>query len=755
VSNRSASIAAIVVALMPSATHIIDSETTRVSNPDAMSVRTERSVDRAQLDFEVFDMDCAACAIQIEAFLSSLPGVLHARVHFATQRARVTYDRQQIDRGSIEQEVEALGYQVSGASPLTREQSARKTRKRFLWRVGIASFCAMQVMMFSVPRYLGGDEIEPALGRLMDAAAFAMTLPVFLFCVSSFFRGAMRELRIRRLGMDCAVAASMVTALLGSMWHLWVGSGDLYFDSIAMFAALLLAVRWWEWEQREGNRCMIETGTSTLSVPQTELIASTGIARGSVAADQIRVGDLLLVRSGESIAIDGELCSDAAECDESTLTGESRTVPKQRGDALFAGTINIGPAIEMRATATYSQSAAQRLLQLADESARPPHQTLPNAVAKHFLPTIAVTSLATFVAVLPLGVSIALERMIAILIVSCPCALALAAPAARAKAFAQLLRLGVVVRRSDSIERLARANAFLLDKTGTLTRPERFVVVGTRDDIDEGRAVSVLAALQHSMNHPLARAAPSHETKSAAASSYAFSYMASGRLIGIIDNTSFAFYRLFKKGKRLASGNSLSTNGNSWVLEDPHGWVATFRLEETLRLGAKTLIESLQSSGEVALLSGDADVRVKQLSRTLKIVESHGECSPEFKAKRVRALQAAGKTVAMIGDGVNDSVGFAGADVAIAVDAAIDRVRVAADIICTKEDLVVLAETVKYSKRVLSVMCQNLVWAITYNALALPLAALGYVNPLLAATGMAASSALVVLNVTRLRIASR
>ncbi|MGL4232871.1 MAG: cation transporter, partial [Casimicrobium sp.] len=255
--------------------------------------------------FDVYDMDCAACALLIENDLRKLPGVITARVHFATQRARVTFDTKRTSEERIAARIASLGHAV-GSDTLDREKVAQRIRRRFQLQTGIAAFCAMQIMMFSVPRFLGGADIEPELGRLMDGSALALTLPVLMFCVDRFFRGARREWRLRRLGMDSAIAISVSLAFAGSLWHLWVASGLLYFDSIAMFVALLLAVRWVEWERREQSRELI-AGKNTIPATNTYALLNRAVNQnnGTIDIDAILEGIHIFIRRYDAVPVDG------------------------------------------------------------------------------------------------------------------------------------------------------------------------------------------------------------------------------------------------------------------------------------------------------------------------------------------------------------------------------------------------------------------------------------------------------------------
>ncbi len=681
----------------------------------------------------------------VEAALREQPGVHSARVHYATQRAQISFDPGQVSLEKLLGSIERMGYSADAAGSENRAQIVRRQRHRRIWGFGLATFCAMQVMMLTLPRFLAGADIEPELAPLLDWAALALVLPVMWWSARPFYQGAARELRLRQPGMDCAIVMGIVTAFAGSVWHLLAGTGALYFDSVAMFIALLLGVRWLEWEQRERNQAVIQQAAGAAARGEVMRVQDTGdgVQMIAVAAAALASGDRVWVRTGEAIPVDGVLDSEIALCDESLLTGESASVRHQRGARVVAGAVNLGAPFTVLATATVEASTEQRLMLLADSASKPETLAFADVVARFFMPALLLLALGTFVALLPTGVATATERAIAVLIISCPCALALAAPAAHARAFSGLLSRGVVLRRTSAIERLARGNAFLLDKTGTLSDPTVARVSELRTGYAQQRALTVIAALERAANHPLAVA-----LRVVQASNYVVTdadWLPGQGVSGRIDGRAYRFGRTGYVG--LEGGGA---NDHRLWLADADGAICALDLSEQLREDAPVFVKYLLARGQVELLSGDHPERASAVARRLGIVVSEGSASPERKAARVQRLQREGRTVVMIGDGVNDSIGFAGADVAIAVYGATDAARVSADLICERPGLLPIADAIAYARRVVQVVRWNFGWAVAYNLLAIPFAVAGAVNPLVASVGMAGSSAIVLLNVMRL-----
>ena len=693
-------------------------------------------------------MHCAACAVLLEGALMGVNGVSRARVRYATQRARVSFDPARTDVEKLLKRIEHLGYTADAGTGVGRAAIARRQRHRHTWGVGLSAFCAMQIMMLTLPRYWAGADMEPELAPLLDWGAFALLLPVIGWTARPFYRGAQRELRLRRLGMDSAVTLGIVSAFAGSMWHLLNGTGVLYFDSVAMFVALLLGVRWFEWEQRERSQAIIHAASQGGHPVDVMRIESTGTEErlSLTPINTVTIGDRLRIRTGEALPVDGILESAIADLDESLLTGESASVRRLVGRTINAGAVNAGQAIVVRTTHTVEASTERRLMNLADDSSKPESLALADLVARYFMPAVTLVAAATFFALSPSGVAAAAERAIAVLIISCPCALALAAPAAHAKAFAGLLSRGIVLRRTEALARLAKADAFLLDKTGTLSVPRVNGIVSLRAGFNEADARTIIATLERAANHPLAVALRSlavSATSGCAATD--LNWTPGEGVSGTIAGVAYRFGRA-----EFAGAARVDNDATRLWLADQQGVVGALDVSEAAINGALSLVQALQRRGTVEILSGDHADKTRALATSLNIQTATGALSAEQKALRVRQLQKEGRTTVMIGDGTNDSVGFAGADVAIAVYAATDAARASADLVCTTPNLAAIDNAIDYARRVSSVVRGNFVWAIAYNLIAIPFAVAGVVNPLIASVGMAGSSLVVMLNVMRL-----
>ena len=714
-----------------------------------------------RLNVEVADMACASCAIVLERTAEAVPGVSRAAFHFATQRGSVLYDAGRTDVDAVLARLREAGYECWQAGEGRAEDPRRRQRRAHILRAGMAMLLAMQVMMLTLPRYLGGAEVEAELARLLDGAAWALTLPVLLYCALPFYRGARRELRVRRPGMDSAIALGLLLAATASAAQSLRGTDALYLDSISMTVALLLLARWFDWEQRQATQDALAQARRYLPPPQAERVRASGAAVASqsaerVAATDLQPGDRIRVRPGAALPVDGRLIEDVAYFDESLRNGESQPVERRAGEEVMAGAVVIGRAVEIEVLRRHADSAEQVLWIQTNAADRPEARPLTDRVARVLMSVVLMLALATFLWLgFSANVTVAIERTVALLVVTCPCALALAAPTARARATAAALRSGCLVRRADALTRLSTCTDFVFDKTGTLTAPARLKVDLLDPSCSEPQIVVMLAALERAANHPLAAAFEAEVAAlgwnvEPAPPVTAASWCPGQGVEGLIGGRRWRF------GVAAFAGVSTAdATGDLWLAVDGVP-VARVGYRDVWLDDARSLIQRLARHHRVHLFSGDHPQRVRTLvaeaaPEVAFATASGGMTAPE-KAAAVAALQAAGARVAMIGDGSNDAIALACADVSIAVANATDHARGSADLLLTGEALRSLVDVVRLAAESERIVRQSLAWAIVYNATMVPAAIAGLINPAIAAVGMAASSALVTANALRVRI---
>jgi Cu2+-exporting ATPase len=593
--------------------------------------------------------------------------------------------------------------------------------------------------------------------RLLRWAALALTIPVVAYSALPFFRGAWRDLRLRHLGMDVPVALGIAVAFVASLAATVAGAGEVYFDSITMFVFLLLGGRYLELTARA------RAGRSLQHLARLEprtahrLTGEEGHATESVPAARLASGDRVLVRNGETLPADGELEEGEALVSMAWLSGESRPVARRAGEALVGGSINAGSALVMRVRRTGAATtlaSIQRMMERALEH-RPPWVAAAQRASGAFVALVLASALAAGLLWWTIDPPRALWIAVSVLVVTCPCALALATPTALTAAGGALARRNFVVARSGAIERLATATDIVFDKTGTLTegRPRLFAVVPLRG-YKEARPRALAAALARGSSHPLDRvlalAAPEETIPAAGDIASEPGQGVGGWVEGRRMRMGRAAYVAELHGQAVPGHVESGPYSVVW-LGDAEGWIAAFRLGDALRANAVRAVEELQSLGlRIHLLSGDAAPVAVAIAAELGIGHVESEATPERKAAYVRALQASGARVAMVGDGINDAPVLGQADVSIAMGGGADLAQVGADGVLLSDSLTDLVEAVRLARRTRTVIAQNLAWALAYNLLVIPLAFAGWVTPLVAAVAMSGSSLLVVLNAARL-----
>ncbi len=704
---------------------------------------------------------CAACIWLNEQHLSRLPGVTGVDINYATRRARVRWDERRVRLSDVLAAVAAIGYRAHPYDAARNEALAKKEQRDALWRVFVAGFGMMQVMMYAIPVYMAADgDMTADVELLMRWASLILTLPVVLYSSAPFFRNAWRDLRFFRVGMDVPVALGVGAAFVASVWATITASGEVYFDSVTMFVFFLLGGRYFEMRARQ--RAVGVTEALAKLMPAMALRVGeypTNRETEQVVVADLRPGDVVLVKPGASIPADGVIVEGGSSVNESLLTGESRPVAKAPGDHLTGGAVNNESPLLMRVEQIGEQtrlSAIVRLMERAS-SEKPRIVEMADRIATRFVAALLVVAGLVAVVWWMIDPGKALWITVSVLVVTCPCALSLATPVALTVASGALAKAGLLVTRGHGVETLARADHFVFDKTGTLTtgrmRLLETVVLGS---YSAPQCLSLAAALEHSSEHPLAQAIRLAAPETGAATAPQ-SVPGSG-VIGEVDG------RLLRLGRpewvAEPHGVPMPPAGDGWeahaetviALGDSDGWLALFRIGDELRPEAVDLIAELKAAGcAVSLLTGDSEAVAMHVARLVGIENVKAAMSPQDKHAYVRSLQSAGEVVAMVGDGVNDAPVLAQAQVSIAMGGGAALARAQADFVLLSENLDHLRVGMRIGRRALRVIRQNLVWSFAYNFIALPLAMFGFITPWMAGIGMSGSSLLVVFNSLRLQ----
>ncbi len=714
-------------------------------------------------------MRCAACAQLIEYRVRQLPGVTSFRINTASHRADLSWQPGKISLKKIMVAIADLGY---GALPGNQspDQFEQSENKMALWRLFIAVFAMMQIMMYSFPAYLvplpqiDGD-LTPDLDRLLKLASLIIALPVICFSSLPFFRAALRDIRNRHIGMDVPVSLGILLTFFASIWAT-VKGGAVYYDSAIMFVCLLLAARYIEASVQRKTTAALRVLTQLTPLLAQRLLAYPDSRTTElVDAQMLKAGDILLVAAGEQVPADGIVIDGQSECDESLMTGESHPVKKSLGAKLIAGAINQTGVLLMRAEQVGNQTELSALVGMMERAAteKPPLVQLADKHASRFLLIILFIAVLTALAWWQIDSSRAFWIAISVIVVTCPCALSLATPGVMSAAIGQMAKQGVLVAKGGAIESLAGASHFVFDKTGTLT----YGKLKLRDTIKlrqkSGDALAaepdaLSFALTSNSMHPVSKAiADALSSKAGRIAPDEITDINEIAGAGIEARWNGKIYRLGQLGFVQAlhglachipphlAGKTLSALG------DESGWIALYALDDSLREDALEAIKILQSRGkEIILLSGDRIEVVQKIARDCGIEQYQGGLSPAAKYDVVKHLQSNGAVVVMVGDGMNDGPVLALADVSVAMGQGAPISQSRSDLLLMSNRLTDLAYAEKISGMALRLIRQNLAWAVIYNVIAIPAAVTGLLEPWHAALGMSLSSLMVVLNGLRL-----
>ncbi len=706
---------------------------------------------------------CAACVWLNERHLRSLSGVLDVQINFSTHRARVRWDNSRIRLSQILHAITQIGYRAHPYDPVVQEILLERERKQQLRRIAVAGLFGMQVMMIAVALYAGRFHgMEQTFRVFFHWISLLLAIPVISYAAQPFFRGAWRDVSRKRVGMDVPVSLGIGLAFVGSVFATAGGQGEVYYDSVVMFVFFLLVARYGEFVARRRNAYVVESLGHAVPAVATRLIGtSAGESQQLVPIAELRLTDRVLVRPGERVPCDGTVAEGVSMVDESLLTGERRPITKQCGCRLVGGTVNLESPLVMSVQALGADTVLWRVLELVDRA----------QAEKPRLAQLADRASGVFVSgVLVLAVAVAwhwwqvdphrwLAITVTVLVATCPCALSLATPTAITAATSTLARLGVLVTRVAALETLTGATHFVFDKTGTLTKGEvTLLEVRTFSDVGSSQCIRLAAALAQQSEHPFARSLLDASAEIELPRVTGVRRVPGAGLHGIIDGTAYWLgapqFVFAQTGLTVGLDTmaELERSGRSVVLlADRTAIRCAYCFGDEIRSGGRSLIAMLRAQGlGVSLYSGDTAAPVRRVADAVGIEDMAYGLTPEDKLERVASLQRKGAVVVMVGDGVNDAPVLSRAHVSVAMGRGTEAARASADLILMTEDLSHLAAALGVAQRTRTIIRQNVAWALGYNLVILPVAAMGYVQPWMAALGMSLSSLIVVTNALRL-----
>lgn len=715
---------------------------------------TARADGTSTVDFYVEGVHCAACVWLVERLGQLEPGVVSARLDFARARATIVLDPARVTLSAIARRLDSLGYPVHPWREAERDAARSREDSRLALRLGVAGACALNAMTLAAALYAGeASDMTPTTANWLRLASLAVSLPAVSWSAATFYRGAWTALRSRVLHVDLPLSLAILAAFLGSAWHLVRGSGAIYFDSLTALVFLLLAARWMN--RRATRAAENAAGVLTALAPSSARLVEDEVVR-EVPVDALRRGELIEVRAGESLPVDGRVEHGRSSIDVSLLSGESRPQAVGMGDAVHAGTVNLEARLLVRVEGTGENTRLGKLAQLVDEAVarRAPVLRLVDRLAGGFVAIVLALSLLTLALWWPIDPARAMENALAMLIVTCPCVLAFATPLSINIALGKAARRGLLVKGGDALEAIARPGVVVLDKTGTLTQG-RSALVGW---VGAAWARPLVRTLETQSAHPIARALSEGLDDGAPLGVVEDVVQVNGGgIAGSVEGRAVIAGSPRHVEARLsacADADTLPT----WAVEEIHrvaelgttpivvaidGRVeAVASIGDPLRNDARPCVDALRARGwGVVILSGDEPRVVSAVARRLGLddASARGGVSPEGKVEAVRALKVRGP-VLMVGDGVNDAAALAAADVGLAVQGGAEASLAAADAFSTRPGLDAVIELVDGARGLRHALRANAVISIGYNAVGAGLCMAGLIGPLAAALLMPASS---------------
>jgi Cu2+-exporting ATPase len=702
----------------------------------------------ARLELAVDGIRCGGCMRAIETGLAAIPDTTRARVNLTDRRVAVEWRDGRVDPARFIDRLSELGYRAypydSGRSAASEQQETRK----LLRCLGVAAFAAMNIMLLSVAVWSGNvSDITAEQRDFFHWLSALIALPAAAYAGGPFFQSAIRAIMARRLNMDVPITVGVLLALGMSVVETWHHAEHAYFDSALMLLTFLLIGRTLEQAMRRRTRAVAGNLAALRAETATKFVNAHELAEVPVAS--LRPGEMVLVRPGERVSVDGTVIEGRSQIDQSLVTGETLPAAADKGSRVYAGTINVSGTLRVRVGAAEHGTLLDEITRMLDRAleARTHYVRLADRAAKLYSPLVHAAALATMLGWVAFGASWhdAIVTAIAVLIITCPCALGLAIPAVQVVASGALFRSGVLVNSGEAIERLAGVDTILFDKTGTLTLPQPEVV--NASDIPQD-ALALAGQLALTSRHPLAAAV----ARAANAKEPLNAVEEPGQGVrGEVNGIALRLGRPSFCGAEQEAERIMQADPEASAIAFRRGAdVHVFAVRQRQRSDAADVVADFRRHGfAIEMLSGDRAQAVAHAARMLNIDAWYAAMTPADKIARVTALRAQGRKVLMVGDGLNDAPSLAAADASLSVATAAHVTQTTADAVFLGDRLAPVAAAVAIAQRAKQLMRQNLLLAAAYNAIAVPIAILGFASPLIAALAMSGSSILVTLNALR------
>ena len=710
--------------------------------------------DLHEINLIIEGIHCSACVWLNEKVLHKLDGILEATINYTNNKAKIIWDPDTVKLSHIIQTIRSIGYNAYPYDPALQEERAKQTQKTYYTRILVAIFGSMNIMWLAVAHYAGYfSGIEHSFKNILNVAEFLLATPVLFYSGWIFFKGAYYGYKNNIVNMDTLVASGALSAYIYSIYAMVTQHGEVYFDSVVMIITFVLVGKYLEVLSKKHA---VDTLDSIMGSTPTEVTTLKDGIKSLVSVENIIVGDIIELKPGEKVVIDGIVASGAALFDESSLTGESEPLYKQQDDIILSGSICLDSLIHYKAHKDVSSSLLTSIVNLLEVSMtkKPKIEQLANKISGYFSTIILLIALLTFTGWYFFAGSFeqALIIGISVIVIACPCALGLATPMATLVGISIAAKRGILFKEATFLETMAKSDVLFLDKTGTITEGKPSVI---HAKINEDFDVSLLFALVTTSNHPVSKGIAQYlqETykniktinlsniKTIEAKGITATYNKSTIIGG---NASFMYDNHIEM---------LSTCENTlFFFAIDNVIVARFELTDTIRPSAKKAIKFIQNMGiKVVMLTGDHEQSAHKVAAQVGITHIHSKLLPQDKANIIDEYHKKGHITVMVGDGVNDVVALALSDIAIAMGNGADMAIDISDVVLLDEKPESLYEAYELSRRTYRAVKENLGFSLLYNVIAVPLAILGFVNPLVAALSMSLSSLVVVGNSMRIK----
>ncbi|MDX2320969.1 MAG: heavy metal translocating P-type ATPase [Moritella sp.] len=736
--------------LSPTAKQLVPDELLRLEIYDDNEIQDEfvyQDGEIKEITLTVEGLSCAACAWLIERSFRSTKGIHFINVNATSNRIAIKWVDEQIKLSDILKRISKLGYSASPFQADQHELMYNKQLKSYFRRLGLAGLATMQVMMFAVALYSTwfGD-MEDMYRELFRWVSLIVATPVLLYSAQPFYSNALRNIRTRTLGMDVPVSIALLGAYTASAYATMTGTGEVYFESVSMFTFFLLFGRYLELRARKK--------TSELSANMAKLIPNMALrvnddkSEQLIPTKQLKINDYVIVKSGEVVPCDGIIMNGETSVDESMLTGEFLPIVKSIDSGVYTGSLNVEQTITVCVTKTHKHNLISEIIRLQNtaESSKPQISILADQISRYFVLALLIISAGTYLFWLNYAPEKAFWVTLSVLVATCPCALSLATPTALTCATSFLSQRGILIRKEHVLESLTKIDEIAFDKTGTLTKG-KFTLTSIKSDgeLSEDELLRMATSLEQHSTHPIASAFKSSSDK------IQFDTTENHIGLGISGMVDGSHYKI--GSAKFTEQVSSELDGKEIVvyLTKNEQLIARFYIQDEMRDNVATTLDYIAESGlAVTLLTGDTANNTNKVTAGLAISNKKTSLSPEGKLAYINEQQANNKMMLMVGDGVNDAPVLSAATVSVAMGEGSDLAKNSADVVLLSTDFIAMKYMLATATKTYKIIKQNLMWALGYNSLILPLAISGSVPPYIAVIGMSLSSLLVIGNSLRL-----